>query len=266
MKQYFNNKDFQIRYHKQGKGKTVVLLHGYLESLDIFSNFSERLSQNYQIISLDLPGHGKSEFKKNIHNIEEMAKAVFQLTQHLQLTKINLIGHSMGGYVSLAFAELFPEKLESICLLHSSPNADTEEKKANRKREIELIQKGKKELICKSSIPNTFSNSNQEKFQNKINEIVNSACKTKDEGIVVALSAMMNRIDRNELLLNLTIPKLSIIGKLDNFIPFESGIQIANRNKMQTIILEHSGHMGFIEEEEKCFEQLHHFLSSFKTL
>lgn len=256
MDQFVQLSNYKLRYRDKGQGKVILLLHGYLESLETFETFANDLSRLARVITLDLPGHGLSEFIKNTCNIEEMADAVNELTDHLQLQKINLAGHSMGGYVALAYADKFSNKLESFCLFHSSPNADTEDKKANRQREIELVKQGKKELICKSNIPKTFSNKNQTKYAHEIERVTEIACKTPDKGIIAALEAMMNRPDRNDILKSLNMPKVSIMGKEDNFIPLPVAREIARINDLTPFVLQTSGHMGFIEQRQECLREI----------
>jgi pimeloyl-ACP methyl ester carboxylesterase len=149
-----------------------------------------------------------------------MVEAVNSVIQSLDIDRIHLVGHSMGGYVALAFADKYAEKLASFIFLHSSANTDTDEKRANRKREIEFIKQGKKDLICKAAVPNTFSKNNQETYSGEIDALIEIASNTKDEGIIAALNAMMNRPDRNDILRGLSVLKYSFIGKEDNFIPF----------------------------------------------
>ncbi len=256
MDQYLELENCRLRFRDNGKGNTVVLLHGYLESIETFETFANDLSRLARVITVDLPGHGSSELKSDSCSIDQMAEAVNQLAVHLNLERINIIGHSMGGYVALAYADLFTEKLESFCLFHSTPNPDTEEKKANRQKEIELVKKGKKELICKTSIPNTFSNSNLKKFAHEIDRITQIACNTSDKGIIAALEAMMNRPDRNHVVKALDMPKISIIGKMDNFIPFQVAGQIAKENNLTPFVLQTSGHMGFIEQRQECLREI----------
>lgn len=256
MDQYLELENCKLRYRDKGKGNTVILLHGYLESVDTFESFTNDLSRLARVIAIDLPGHGFSELKSEKCSIDQMAIAVNHLATHLNLEKINIVGHSMGGYVALAYADLFVEKLESFCLFHSTPNPDTEEKKINRQKEIELVKNGKKELICKTSIPNTFSNNNLQKYAHEIERITEIACKTSDKGIIAALEAMMNRPDRNHVVKALDMPKVSIIGKMDNFIPFQVAGQIAKENNLTPFVLQTSGHMGFIEQRQECLREI----------
>lgn len=254
MYKIFTHEDASIRYTDQGKGKIVVLLHGYLESLEVYSNFSRELSKVARVITLDLPGHGESDLVHGECSMETMASTIAELVNHLKLEKINLWGHSMGGYAALAFAERHPKKLEGLCLIHSTPNPDTQEKRVNRKREIELIKQGRKESICRTSIPNTFAKQNRETFAHEVERIIAIACKTKDEGVVAALNSMMSRPDQNDMLRTLEVNKSCIIGKKDDFIPFKKALQTAKETGLKPYILEDSGHMGFIEEQDECLD------------
>lgn len=245
---------YKIRFSDQGDGAVLVILHGYLEAIETFDAIACELAKSTRVISIDLPGHGKSDLKQDQVSVEDMADAVYAVIQHLDINKIHLMGHSMGGYVALAFADKYADNLASFSFMHSSANADTEEKRANRGREIEFIRKGKKDLICTTAIPNTFSNKNREAFSYEIDALIEIALYTKDEGMIAALNAMMIRPDRNEMLRELSVPKYSFIGKEDNFIPFEKGVEWAQKNGMQPIIFDYSGHMSFIEEKEKCIE------------
>lgn len=251
---YLETKLSNLRYSDQGEGEVLILLHGYLENIETFDAFANDLARVGRVICIDLPGHGKSDLKRNNVSFEEMAGAVYDLVLELNLSKVHLMGHSMGGYVALAFAERFSEKLASFSLLHSTANPDTEEKRGNRTREIGLIKRGKKELICNTAVPNTFSKRNQDLFSKEIIGMVRIASETSDDGVIVALNAMMNRPDRNVVIKALKVPKFSFLGKQDSFIPFEKGIAWANDNGMNPIIFENSGHMSFIEEKEKCIE------------
>jgi len=253
---YLETKISNLRYSDQGEGEVLILLHGYLEAIETFDSFAKDLATKGRVICIDLPGHGESDLKQHSVSVEEMAEAIGDLVLELNLSKVHLMGHSMGGYVALTFADKYSEKLASFSLLHSTANPDTEEKRENRTREIGLIKKGKKELICNTAVPNTFSKRNQDLFSQEISGMVRIASETSDEGVVVALNAMMNRLDRNEVLKALQVPKYSFIGKEDNFIPFEKGMAWANDNGMNPIVFENSGHMSFIEEKEKCIESV----------
>jgi pimeloyl-ACP methyl ester carboxylesterase len=250
-----------LHYRDEGKGNTVVLLHGYLESMDIWGSFKDELSRYYRVVTIDLPGHGKSDTVCEIHTMEIMADAVEIVLKRLDIGRAVIIGHSMGGYVTLAFAEIFPEKTVGFGLFHSHGFDDSEEKKANRDREIELVESGKKIQIFKINIPRTFANDNLRRLSDEVKKSGEIALATAEKGIVCALKGMKIRPDRRKVLMESVVPVLIIAGKKDNYIPF--GIYEQHFNlapKTSVLILENSGHMGFIEEKEKSLEGVLKFL------
>ena len=122
-------KTSSLNFTDQGTGHAVVLLHGYLETHEIWNPFAVELAKYFRVITLDIPGHGKSGKISEIHTVEMLAEAVDYLLHDLGITKAFIIGHSMGGYTALAYLAKYPMKVSGICLFHSTPFADTEEKK-----------------------------------------------------------------------------------------------------------------------------------------
>ena len=251
-----------LNFSDEGRGKPLILLHGYLESLRIWDSYSAIISNQYRVIRIDLLGHGKSEFLEDTASMELMAESVQFVMDYLNIGKAFLIGHSLGGYVTLAFLDLFPERLTGFCLFHSQPFADTSETIEKRKREITLVQKGKKDVIFNLNIPNAFANDNLEKFKREIEYAKNIARNTSDSGIIAALNGLMTRPDRSRVLEETKLPFLWILGKKDNYIPFKvimQKVKLPVNSKMVT--LSDSGHQGFIEEEEISTKVLKDFLS-----
>lgn len=249
-----NFKNAIVRYKQEGSGAAVVLLHGYLESLDIWNKFSDQLSGKFSVISIDLPGHGQSGILSDTHTMELMAEAVEAVLNKLQIDKCVLIGHSMGGYVTMAFAGLFNERLYGYSLFHSTPFADNQEKKQNRDREIDLVNQGKKDLIFKTNVPKAFADDNHEILKSEIERAIEIAYNTPDEGMKAVLEGMKLRFDRHEEFTNSKIPLLLILGKKDNYISFDViKEKITPGKNGEIFVLQNSGHMGFIEEPVKSF-------------
>ena len=231
--------------------KVVVLLHGYLESLDIWEGLTTLLRDNYRVISLDIPGHGISEVKGEIHTMEFLADVVAGAMNELGVSSGTIIGHSMGGYVALTFAERHPQMVDRLVLLHSSPNADTELKKSNRDREIELILSGKKDLLAKLTPSLGFAEKNRVRFKNHINNLSDQIIMTEPEGAVALLRGMAVRKDQNDVMLKLNKPELFIFGRLDDYIPEAAALEMAqNQPQAKVVWLENSAHMGLVEEVE----------------
>ena len=260
----FNNR--KIRYSDEGTGVTVVLLHGYLETLEIWKDFSADLAKTFRVISIDLPGHGESEIFSNVHSMDLMAGAVKTVLDSEEIGKCVLFGHSMGGYVTLAFADNYPERLLGFSLFHSTPFPDTEEKKASRNREIELIRQGKKDLIFKTNVPKGFATDNQEKLSDEVNRAMNLAFESPEEGIIAILNGMKIRPDRTEIIKNSKVPFLWILGKKDNYILYDG---IKNKTEVnakgEVFVLENSGHMGFIEEKNTALQKVVEFVKNCKV-
>jgi len=246
-----------IRYRMVGKGACVVLLHGYLESLDIWNDFSEKIEDSYSVIRVDLPGHGKSHCEEEVISMELMADAVRAVMSHLSVEKAYMVGHSMGGYVALAFAERYPRLLSGLCLFHSTPNADSPDKQLARLHDIELVKAGGKEKIIQQAIPNLFSSSNLSIMPEKVAYALSIASETPDSGIVGALNGMVIRPDRNEVVEKANIPIAMIFGENDRHIPPEVVSSISERHKeAQIITLHNSGHLGFMEEPNNSLAAL----------
>lgn len=251
---------FNFSYKDTGKGKTVVLIHGFLESKETWLNFDDKLSENYRAISIDLPGHGKSDLLEKEYSIDDYAEFVNQILDSEEISDVAIIGHSLGGYVALSFANLYPEKLTGLCLFHSSPFADTPEKITMREEQINLILSGKKEHLCNNHAPKVYASQNLEKFENQIETGRKIALSTPAKGIIASLQAMKSRKDMQEVFANLKIPCLYIIGANDNFIPLSVLKQIKMPEEIQICILENSGHIGYIEEFERSVSILNEFL------
>ena len=257
----YKNSDFYYKVIGNSR-KTIVLLHGYLESMEIWNGFAEKLSENYKIIIPDLPGHGKSDILIDSPSVEKMAEIVKQIVVKEEVEKCTMIGHSMGGYVLLAFLENYSSFLEAITIFHSSPYADNDEKKKNREREIAIIKEGKKAQVYNNHFPNIFAKENVEKYSAEIENYKQVAKNMKDEGIIDALNAMKNRKDRSDLLKNTKIPVQYIIGKKDNFIPMSILETLELPDGAIIDILKNSGHLGFVEEKERSISIINSFVDN----
>lgn len=256
-------KDGKIHYTDSGKGSVIVLLHGYLESSETWKGFAEKLSSGSRIISMDLPGHGLSGVFSDIHSMEFMASALKYLLDSAGISKISLVGHSMGGYVTLAFLELFPEYLTGYCLFHSHPLADSSETVEKRINDITVVLAGKREILISESIRRMYAGTNLVKFDSSIQRSKMIASKIPAAGITAVLSGMMVRPSRLDIVEKGRIPFLWILGALDNYINCET---IQQKVKLpansEVVILNNSGHMGFIEEEENSLFAVGKFVDS----
>jgi pimeloyl-ACP methyl ester carboxylesterase len=264
---YFNYQKGRINFTDSGEGKVIVLLHGYLESLEIWRGLESKLAKDFRIISVDLPGCGLSDVFGETHTMEFMATSVKELLDYLKIEKAFLTGHSLGGYVALAFLELYQSKLSGYCLFHSSPFADTTETIDKRKREIEIVRMGKKNLMYPDNVTRMFATSNLERFSDALQRSKDIASQTPDAGIIAVLNGMMQRPSRQSLMEKGIVPCLWILGEMDNYIPCDA-IQAKVRlpANAQLVILHKSGHMGFIEEEDNSHESIMKFINHLSNL
>ena len=247
----------------QRHAPTVVLLHGYMESLDIWEPLAELLRPTFRILTLDLPGHGISQVKAAVHTMEFLADVLHDVLRRQQIERCFVVGHSMGGYVAEAFAQRYIEQLQGIVLLHATPNADTEEKRADRLREMALVQQGKKELIAQLFVPNSFAPSNRDRMHEQIEQMQAQIALTDDEGIVALLGGLIARCDQNDMMRQLNLPELFIFGREDPLIPPEKALLLAEAHPQAEIAwLEHSGHMGHLEEPEQTAQIIQSFVLS----
>ena len=244
----------QIAFTVEGKGETIVLLHGFLESSTIWKNVVSAFKETHQIIAIDLLGHGKTEKLGYIHSMETMAETVHAVLSELKVEKASIIGHSMGGYVALAFAEKFPQRLEKLVLLNSSTVADSEERKENRDRAKRLVKQNKQAFIS-MAIKNLFTDENRNALRTEINALVEEAVQLPEEYIIASVEGLKNRKDRTEILQQYSGEKIIIAGKNDPVVPFKEIEAIAEKT-YSTFISFEDGHMSYLENKEELLKVL----------
>lgn len=269
MEKYLELEKGKVHYKLSGHGPSVVLLHGFLEDMSIWEYFFKKLSRNYQVLAVDLPGFGKSSVYSSIHTMEFMAGTVNSILEKESINECIVVGHSMGGYVALALAEKYTEKMNGIILFHSHAAADDEQAKLNRNRTIEAVNQNHKGFI-NSFIPLIFAKENQNKFADNIDALKEIATNTPAEGIMAALKGMRDREDMTQFLSQFSEPVFFIIGKSDSRIQLDKVIlQTSLPRNSEALILEGVGHMGIIEAREITFMAIEHFLERdfhFQTL
>ena len=253
-------KNETVTFFDKGKGRVVVLLHGFLGSHQIWEHTTNNLSKSYRVIAIDLPGHGNTPCFGYAHSMELMAKCVKSVLDFLKLKKYVIIGHSMGGYVGLAFADLYPDNLKGFCLYHSTAYADSDEKQKDRLRAINAV-KANKNIYTVATIKNLFASKNLKYLKEEIIFATNIAKKTPKNGVISALYGMKDRFSRDIILGLVTYPVLMVIGQHDNVLPAAQLLEQAKTFKNGTVLfLEHDGHLGFLESPKQSNKELRKFL------
>lgn len=244
-----------VYYTTQGEGNPIVLLHGFLESSSIWESFIAEFGKKRQIICIDLPGHGKSEILAQEHSMELMAEVVEQVLKELKLEKADLLGHSMGGYVALAFVEKNPEMVNKLILLNSTSAADTDEKMENRERSIEWVQKNKKAYIS-MAISNLLTPDNNLRFQAQVDALKTEAMLFPTEGIVAALKGMKNRTDRTGVLKHFPGKKFMLTGEQDPLLDYQEIEDIAEGTRSKLYAFP-GGHLSYLENKNQFLKIVH---------
>ena len=258
MKHSLNYKNINIHYTEIGKGKAIVLLHGFLENSSMWNEISAELSKKYRVICIDLLGHGKTENLGYIHTMEMQAELVKAVLNHLNLRKYILIGHSMGGYVALAFAKLFPKNVKGISLMNSTALPDTQDKKINRDRAIFAVKKNHKTFI-RIAIPLLFSEKNRTTFVSEITQVTNEALKISPQGIIAALEGMKIRENLTTIYTNTNFPIQLIIGKQDPALAYETLVSQVENTSVDIIEFP-DGHMSHFENTNTLILAFQNFI------
>ena len=248
-------KNTPIYYNVTGSGPAMVLLHGFLESSTIWNEYTSSLSEKHTVITIDFPGHGKSEIVSETHSMQLMAKVVKSVLHKLNIESAIFIGHSMGGYVALAYTELFPDEVKKLILLNSTPTADSEERKQNRKRALEVLDYNAEAFIS-MAIMNLFSENSKKKFTSEIEALKQQALQFPVAGIQAAIRGMIDRKDRTDVLVNFDKEKVMVCGNEDPIMPISDSKIISEKTNTQLIQLE-GGHMSWLENADEMHKILH---------
>ena len=250
-------KNTSISYTDEGKGTAIVLLHGFLENQNMWDALVPEFSKKYRIITIDLLGHGNSEPLGYVHSMEDNADVVHAVLSELRIRKAVFVGHSMGGYVALAFAELYPEFIKGLVLLNSTSRADSDERKLNRDRAIKAVKQHYTNFV-RLSIANLFSENNRERLADEIELVKNEAVKTPLQGIVASLEGMKIRKDREVLLHFAPYPILLILGEKDPVLNYAETIEQIEGTKVVLKTFP-DGHMSHIENRAELMGVLNGF-------
>ena len=239
--------DSEIYYKISGKGDPLVLLHGFLESSRIWDEFIPEFSKYGQIIQIDLPGHGRSGVQSEVHSMELMADAVHAVLIELNIEKADFIGHSMGGYVGLAFMEQYPEMIKDFMLLNSTPQEDSEEKKEIRSRSVDIVKRNKEAYIS-MAITNLLSPQNNKRYKKEVEILKQDAYTFPTEGITAALLGMKIRKDRSQVLKEFSGNKVIVTGTEDPLFDIEI-IKLLAKETGCSFFGFKGGHLGFLENK-----------------
>ena len=240
------------------KGTTIVLLHGFLENASMWNEISSELSKRNRIVTIDLLGHGRSDCLGYLHSMELFSETVEAVLKQLRIRKCIVIGHSLGGYVALAFAERNPQKIKGLCLLNATSNEDDQERKQLRTRANMMIQNNFTTMV-RMSFTNLFSEVSRVNYADEIKNGLDEALKTSIQGYIAGQEGMKLRPNRNHVLAKNDFKKMIITGRKDPVLEIQKSIEEAEKTNSKLIIFP-DGHMSHIENFAKLIIVLKNFI------
>lgn len=233
-----------IHFRELGKGEPIVLIHGFCETLEIWNGFAGQLAQRARVIAIDLPGFGNSPLPSTPFSMDDIARQVLAFLMSRDIHSPVLVGHSLGGYITLAMLQLDPAYCSKVILFHSSVFPDTEEKKANRNKVIDFVEKNGVAPFIQTFVPSLF----YIKDHPAIPRVISICNQTPAPTLIAYTRAMRDRPSRVEIIRK--YPGLTVIlcGDKDEIIPLEISRQMAAIDlRIKLFVLPQTGHMGMIE-------------------
>jgi pimeloyl-ACP methyl ester carboxylesterase len=249
-----------LSYRIYGSGYPLILVHGFGEDGDIWSGQVAMLQKNYRVIVPHLRGSGSSWALTPPASIEQMAEDVKNILDREQVAKCIMLGHSMGGYITLAFAEKYASMLDAFGLIHSTAYADSDEKKEARRKSIEFIKQNTAADFIRATIPNLFADQFKLEHPEKVEELIGRGKRFSKEALIAYYECMIARPHRTAVLQQSAVPVLFFIGEEDKAVNPEDAIkQTALPRVCKVAVAGEIAHMGMWE----AAEQLNQTISSF---
>lgn len=243
----------RLAYERRGKGTPLVLLHGYPLDHHLWDDVAVLLENTFDLILPDLRGFGGSSTVDSFYAMEDFASDIAALLDHLKIQKAAIAGHSMGGYVALAFARLYPDRITGLGLVSSQVLADAPDRKDGRYTSAaEVADKGIASVVA-TMTPKFTSNKHLQEFAKQSME------KQQPAAYIGALKAMAERVDSTPLLSSLHIPVVVVHGDADQLIPIDRGREVkAAIPNAHLVEIHGAGHIPMMESPQKTAEALKH--------
>lgn len=250
-----------LSYDDLGRGQTIVFLHGFCENKSLWKEFEEDLAEQYRVINIDLPGFGESPLLESNISIDWYAQQINDLLEELSIEEVVIVGHSLGGYIGLAFGKLYQEKLLGLGLIHSNIFADTEDRIHTRNKTLNFLERIGIERFINTFVPPLFFNKNTQ--QKNIEQVIEMGVKTSLHTTLEVTKAMRDRPSYEDVVQKLQVPILFVVGKEDRTVPYEISQQQFHLTQKSIIeTLEDVGHMGIYENPTRVDSAIKKLLSS----
>jgi pimeloyl-ACP methyl ester carboxylesterase len=252
-----------LYYRVSGRGPVAILIHGFGEDGNIWNHQVAALEPHFQVMVPDLPGSGRSPEHLACATITEMARLVKRVMDAEAVEQAAVLGHSMGGYIALAFAELFPQNLSGLGLVHSTAFADSPEKVAARRKSTAFIQAHGAALFLAQAIPNLFAPAYVRTHGGEVAALVQAGNAFTAHTLISYYETMIDRPDRTVVLEKAAVPVLFIIGWLDGAVSPADSLKQGHLPPISYIhILKKAAHMGMLEETEAVSGYMKNYLEA----
>ncbi|WP_256761223.1 alpha/beta fold hydrolase [Cohnella sp. WQ 127256] len=248
-----------IAYEEAGSGQPIILLHGYCGSHRYWDEVMPLLAPFGRVIAPDIRGHGKSSASESQYAMDQLADDLMELLDELNIDQVNLFGHSLGGYIALAFAEKYPERLLTLGLVHSTTFPDSEQAKEGRLKAVETIKEHGISSFVDGLIPKLFATEHHASKTLQLRKAKEIGYGTSMRGAIGCALGMRERPDHITVLERLPIPVLLLAGELDGVIPPEKRFPIVKDN-ITAVTLDNVAHMGMMEDPQTFAASIGSFL------
>jgi len=246
-----------LNFREMGSGPTLILIHGFPLNQQIWKDFADKLSESLHVVTVDLPGFGKSPLPPDGFTIDDVAATLLRWIRARKYEKPVVAGHSLGGYIALAMAAQEPESMAGMCLFHSTALADSDEKKASRDKVLEFISKQGVRAFTSNFVSQLYADPRH----HSITRVKNVAVQASAEAVTGYTLAMRERPDRTGVLQQFPGSILFLAGEKDQGIPTDSILEQARLSpRAEAVILPDAAHMGMFESEGSCLKKLVHFV------
>ena len=256
-----NLQERNIRYSVSGHGRAVFLLHGFLANATLFDRLQTELALTYRVIAIDLPGHGASKNWAYVHSMELMAECIHEVARLLSIRRYVLVGHSMGGYVAVAYFQKYPQRVVGLFLLNSTTKADTENRKQDRLRALDLLQ-ANKSVYSHETLKSLFAPNWPEQHPELYQRVVIAALEMSNGSIAAALRGMKDRSSGWEWIQRSGLPIAYGIGNYDTVLSAESlREECKSFSRGHLYEFKQAGHYAYIEDPLATSAAIKHFLN-----
>lgn len=245
-----------FQFEKTGQGPAVLLLHGFCLDTTIWSSISAALSKRNTLYNLALPQTDHSSLKGHKPDFSLLSQQLLRFIESEKIASVTILGHSMGGYLGLDFLKQYPEKINQLILLHSTAEIDDEERRIQRFKSLDFVEKHGPAALMQSFIPSLFHNDHT-----AVEEVISNAKNTLASTFKWYTHAMLDRKERLDLLEATDKRIVFIAGEHDKIMPVDSILSQARLNSLHEFyMLENAAHMGMLEQPEKLRAILHEIM------